>query len=627
MKRIKNLLCILMATAIFSFDKNVVALKYPEKTDPVVVALECNYSVSNNFLSFDYGYKYNEEYLSPIKDSNENTNYSLKFNYSQVDLRGEKNSDSLLLSKKIAGEEYLEDIEDMSTIDVDRLFLKDVKKETSKENMLSSFSAFIKKNVGIRKTDSTYNVCPKYIVKISGLTVKFTDEDNLKGSEFCGNNMEYCKNEKTGKLQIGTLHSENVELAYPKEDIWTSTSPKQSNEACSEVTKTFVISGPDSDGRYFLQAQIYRPGGANGDKNINRGYEVVTIGRDYDNNMQSWGTEAYQSVKDLVINNKISRRFFTSFNSNVPIAGFEHDYNKKYVCNWDAGTFIKKKQCVGTVEGFDASIKGERLTYDSAFEHMEKKIYAEVDYDTDVFKPINFSGYSLNQLMAIYDELYLRTNGDFESFFNNFMGVYNKYEDAFKNPFPNLGDKYLCQSAAQEMKEKQAQFDKEQEAVGKRILSFKEQLSLLADEMEKKGASEDVMDFINAGVDASENFSDELESLRSKIRDIAVFVNVSLNFSTSGCNLITSGLADWIQQAMNITKICALMLALILGMVDFFRGMASGSADTMKKVWTNFSRRLIVVVILFLLPVILEFILGLVNINGVVADNPLCGLK
>jgi len=62
-------------------------------------------------------------------------------------------------------------------------------------------------------------------------------------------------------------------------------------------------------------------------------------------------------------------------------------------------------------------------------------------------------------------------------------------------------------------------------------------------------------------------------------------------------------------------------------MIDFFRGIASGSADTMKKVWTNFSRRLIVVALLFLLPVILEFILGLVNIGGLDATNPLCGIK
>jgi len=101
---------------------------------------------------------------------------------------------------------------------------------------------------------------------------------------------------------------------------------------------------------------------------------------------------------------------------------------------------------------------------------------------------------------------------------------------------------------------------------------------------------------------------------------------INLNYTT-GCGIISNDLKDWMIQLLDIVKIGALILTLILGMVDFLKGVASGDDDAMKKVWKSFSRRLIALVLLFLLPVIIEFILGLVTINGVDASNPLCGIS
>lgn len=94
-----------------------------------------------------------------------------------------------------------------------------------------------------------------------------------------------------------------------------------------------------------------------------------------------------------------------------------------------------------------------------------------------------------------------------------------------------------------------------------------------------------------------------------------------------GCGIFSNSIKEWLIKALDIIKIAALVLTIILGMLDFFRGVASGNADAMKKMWKNFSTRLIVVVILFLLPVIIEFLLGLVTIEGIEPSNPLCGIK
>ena len=81
------------------------------------------------------------------------------------------------------------------------------------------------------------------------------------------------------------------------------------------------------------------------------------------------------------------------------------------------------------------------------------------------------------------------------------------------------------------------------------------------------------------------------------------------------------------EQLLDLIKIGGLILTLILGMTDFFKGVTSGEADAMKKVWKSFANRLIAVIILFLLPLIIEFLFGLINISGINSSNPLCGIK
>lgn len=95
----------------------------------------------------------------------------------------------------------------------------------------------------------------------------------------------------------------------------------------------------------------------------------------------------------------------------------------------------------------------------------------------------------------------------------------------------------------------------------------------------------------------------------------------------AGCDVISNDLRAWLIQLLDIIKIGGLVLTLIFGMLDFFKGVTSGEADAMKKVFKSFSRRLIAVVVLFLIPLLIEFLLGLITINGIDASNPLCGIK
>jgi len=59
-----------------------------------------------------------------------------------------------------------------------------------------------------------------------------------------------------------------------------------------------------------------------------------------------------------------------------------------------------------------------------------------------------------------------------------------------------------------------------------------------------------------------------------------------------------------------------LVLVIVLGILDFINDEARGEADQMKKSGSSFLKRIIAVVILFLLPVIVELVLNLIEIYG-----------
>ena len=83
-----------------------------------------------------------------------------------------------------------------------------------------------------------------------------------------------------------------------------------------------------------------------------------------------------------------------------------------------------------------------------------------------------------------------------------------------------------------------------------------------------------------------------------------------------GCEVIPDEIREWIQDALNLVKYVALVLVIVLGVLDFIQAAASGEADKVKKAGNSFLKRIIAVVVLFLLPVIVELVLNLVEIYG-----------
>lgn len=83
----------------------------------------------------------------------------------------------------------------------------------------------------------------------------------------------------------------------------------------------------------------------------------------------------------------------------------------------------------------------------------------------------------------------------------------------------------------------------------------------------------------------------------------------------SGC-IIDEGTQSIIDWVMNLVRIGGVVLLVVLGMLDFVKAAASGEQEEMKKSKSKFVKRLIACVVLFFVPIIVDILVGLVNLGS-----------
>ena len=96
--------------------------------------------------------------------------------------------------------------------------------------------------------------------------------------------------------------------------------------------------------------------------------------------------------------------------------------------------------------------------------------------------------------------------------------------------------------------------------------------------------------------------------------------NYNPGTEVTGCNVVPEEIQKWIRISLNFVKYVALVLVVVLGTIDFIKAAGSGEPDAMKKAGQSFIKRVVAVIILFLLPMLVELILHLINLYGATDD-------
>lgn len=105
----------------------------------------------------------------------------------------------------------------------------------------------------------------------------------------------------------------------------------------------------------------------------------------------------------------------------------------------------------------------------------------------------------------------------------------------------------------------------------------------------------------------------------------ALVAKYRVNTADLDCSyLLDAEILEWLEKGFLFIQIGSVVLVIVLGMLDFSKAVTASEDDAMKKAWQRFIKRIIAVACLILLPLIIEFVLGLIDIPGLTNKNPLC---
>ena len=112
------------------------------------------------------------------------------------------------------------------------------------------------------------------------------------------------------------------------------------------------------------------------------------------------------------------------------------------------------------------------------------------------------------------------------------------------------------------------------------------------------------------------SYFEKLEDYRVELNNLNVQLNVSEKCKGEGttdyeCGFIGKNTMKYIKNLYKLVKIIVPILIIVLGMIDFMKVLFSGEEKDMKTAGTKFLKRIIAGVVFILLPILLEFLIGL----------------
>lgn len=125
-------------------------------------------------------------------------------------------------------------------------------------------------------------------------------------------------------------------------------------------------------------------------------------------------------------------------------------------------------------------------------------------------------------------------------------------------------------------------------------------------------------------INVGDNFQQGLDNAKQHL-DLHMYKDPQIDFSEADfdCSFLTD-VADIISTGYFIIEMVGLAILVIFTAMDYVKIFLNDNADELKKANSNFIKRLIIAVILFLLPALVNFALRIFKIEGINSEHPLC---
>lgn len=161
-----------------------------------------------------------------------------------------------------------------------------------------------------------------------------------------------------------------------------------------------------------------------------------------------------------------------------------------------------------------------------------------------------------------------------------------------------------------------------------KVTVLKETLTKIKDRLTALGETEKA-EAVAGYIDTANGVATDITSVSSKARNSFLAsqkFGIKAYDSNNPCGVISTDLKEFLQTIIDYIRIAGIALAVILGILDYIKVIFGSDEKSMAKANKNFSTRLIAVALLFLIPAILTFVLGLFNILGT-GNAGTCGIK
>lgn len=112
--------------------------------------------------------------------------------------------------------------------------------------------------------------------------------------------------------------------------------------------------------------------------------------------------------------------------------------------------------------------------------------------------------------------------------------------------------------------------------------------------------------------------------LKDDVAELCDYENTS---TTKQCSSFGERTLAWIFKIINMVRYLVPVILIILGVLDFIKTIAADDDGEIKKAGARFVKRLIAAALVFIVPLILQFILGMFNLPGLDPNNPFCILN
>ena len=155
-------------------------------------------------------------------------------------------------------------------------------------------------------------------------------------------------------------------------------------------------------------------------------------------------------------------------------------------------------------------------------------------------------------------------------------------------------------------------------------------------EMYKKdGATKSYTDLKNSINDYCEDFDNRVSSsfyvnteskcfkrchsYRNEMANLDPNFLVETNYCGFGKDMI-----GWLMRILKILRYIVPIIVIVVSITEYVGAIVSADDDAMKKVGARFSKRLLIMILIFILPSLLQLIFNIFNIDGLDKSNPYC---